>query len=305
MLIQRMVSAASLSLMAWTIYHLKFTFTMPVLVALGVYVLGIIVLAIIKQRRTEGTEHAAGLSTAVWSAIWTLLSSGALFGVFGIAVTWYKYAAQGTLTSFWLWMLHLIGVTILFLAVLFFAGLHIALQEVARKAQIKHWYDAPVIGFMLVCKRGGSYLTAGTFVLLAIWVAFLVDFFAEHPYSSFIAFLLILLSFDWLMKTRSVNTRRSTVESSSAKGAAFAKWTGLTFVFLFILFYCLLAQSIFALVSQLLAFIIIAFVLFMILLICLGLIKIRLFAIVKWLMILFIYPLFAACVLYMSSFSQS
>lgn len=128
MLIQRMVSAIGLSLMAWAIYHLKFTFTMPVLLAVGVYVLGSLMLAKASQRRNGSKEHAASPSTVGWAAVWTIISSGVLFGLISTATILLKYAAYGPASSFWIWTLHIIGITVLFMAFLFVIGLHIALQ---------------------------------------------------------------------------------------------------------------------------------------------------------------------------------
>lgn len=302
MLIQRMVSAISLSLMAWTIYHLKFMFTTPVILAIGVYVLGSLVLAKASQRRNGSKEHAANLNTIGWSTAWTIISSGVLFGLFSTAAIWLKYVAYGSVSNFWLWMLHMIGITVLFLVFLFVIGIHIALQEVAGKAKIQHWYDAPVIAFMLVCKKGGGYLANGTVVLIAIWIACLVDFYNTNPYRSFIAFFILLISLGLLTSASSVQRRNEA--AYSAKSTAWVKWTGLSFLFLFILFYLVLAQSWVGILSQLLTFVIFAIITLIILLISSGIIKLRLFVIMKWLLVVCIYPLFAAWMLFMWWFVQ-
>ncbi|RIX60181.1 hypothetical protein D3P08_00940 [Paenibacillus nanensis] len=300
MLIQRLVSAIGLSLTAWTIYHLKFTLTVPVLSAIAVYALGSLLLEVALKKRNPSRE--ASLTTVVWSTVWTLIASGVLFGLFSGLTSWFAYAGRAAMSNFWLWMLHMAGIVILFLAFLFVASLHISLQEVSGKAKIQHWYDAPVMGYMLTYNKGGSYLTAGTYTLLAVWAACLVDMYSMNAYGSFFAFLLLLYCFGRLTSVRGVH--KNGKSAGSAKGARSAKWLGLTLVFVFVMFYFLLARDFIAVLSQLLVLVIIACILAVIMLLCFGLIKLRLFVIVKWLMILSIFPFFAAWVLFMWSFSH-
>lgn len=87
----------------------------------------------------------------------------------------------------------------------------------AGKARIQHWYDAPVIAFMLVCKKGGGYLASGTVVLAAIWIACLVDFYGTNPYRSFIAFLTLLISFGLLASAGGMQRRNAASYSKKSR----------------------------------------------------------------------------------------
>ncbi|MCR2804121.1 dolichyl-diphosphooligosaccharide--protein glycosyltransferase subunit 2 [Paenibacillus soyae] len=299
--LQRALSSIWLGSFIWLIYNKgQWSFDTALLLAIGVYLAGCGIRYTFLSRRSGHAQEAnfpgkplAG--TVLWTVVFAIAQFGLVhltYRIFndvagGVPSAWtYTFIVLFTLFAIWL-AVTLSG------ALLMLAGLAKGAENAEAERKL---LEVPLAAFKLLAKRGTGLIGRGTAALLFVWMAFLPV--GEQPAGTTIGFLVLLLSMDWLHAAPAAVQESEETRETGRKGW---RWTAVVILAVFLLFYIFLfsyfsGPSI-AFVGGALAGLLIYFL-------CWGIVKLRLFAVLKWLMALFIYPSFAAWVFWMWFISQ-
>lgn len=297
MWIQRAVSSMLLSFLIWSVYQLELAVSWAVIAAAVVYVLAMALWS--GLRRREQVQAKPSVQTTLWTAGWSILLSGALYGTFKLVLALFFLTHLLAFFSSWFLFFGFAAVVVVLLFALILAGMLLAMREIAEQAAIRRWYEAPLGAWMLVVKQGPRYIGRSLAALVMIWIAFPIgDAMPEGMLQPFATFLLLLIIMSWTVSGRThrcADEKRCTA-TGGYRRASIHKIVGLSFIGFFILVYVALlpffSSGMFKVALGMVSATLICLVAWIF-------VKLRIFAVLKWLLLLAIYPLFAGWLFYM------
>lgn len=285
--------------MIWTIYHLEFRLSLPMLLAIVIYGAGSLLISKLRRKK-EGSSTHTDVVTIGWTVAWSFLYFGALFAIYLLiirlfnAITVSAIAGDTGTSGFGLRVLYMVVCMIAIVLAVWLVGMFIALQETTAKATIRRWYETPLIGYMLVIKRGQSYIGSGLLAVIMIGLALLAEYYHITGYGGLQGFLLLLLSVSWLLSVNHQAAGRTKGAQGTFKPLRAAKLVGLTILFLMLAAYGSLFLRYYGPFSSFISGVILMMLIY---LICYAFVKLRLFSILKWLMLLAVFPFFGGWLL--------